>query len=70
MNKLIGALKSLDITALEGLLQKEPKWLTWAEENGKNALHYYLGGIAISNDPQKAEASLQILRLLLKMAWT
>jgi len=65
MNKFVLAIKELDFNAVEELLQKEPKWLSWSEPDGKNALHY-LGGVEISNVPQKTESSLQILKLLLK----
>jgi len=65
MNKFIQAVKDLDLPYLEALLQKEPKWINWAEDNGKNALHY-LCGVDVSKDPLKAEASFLILKLLLK----
>ncbi|MBD1364746.1 ankyrin repeat domain-containing protein [Mucilaginibacter sp. ZT4R22] len=65
MNKFITAIKNIDIEAIERLLTKEPQWLTWAEEDGKNALHY-LGGVVIASRPGKEEASLQILRLFVE----
>jgi len=65
MNKFIKAIKELDIPAIEALLKKEPKWITWAEENGKSGLHY-LCGVDISKTPQKAEVSLDLLKLFLK----
>ncbi|HTE01005.1 MAG TPA: ankyrin repeat domain-containing protein [Mucilaginibacter sp.] len=65
MNKFIQAVKDLDCAYIEELLQKEPKWIGWAEDSGKNALHY-LCGVDISKKPLKAEASFQILKLLLK----
>ncbi|SRR5258708_9883687 len=65
MNKFITAIKNLDCVTVEALLQKEPKWLAWTEDTGKNALHY-LCGVEISKYPHKAEDSLQILKLLLK----
>ncbi|RAP75748.1 ankyrin repeat domain-containing protein [Paenibacillus montanisoli] len=64
MNKFIRAVKALDAAGIKELLQKEAKWLQWSEEDGKNALHYVCG-LATSSDPQKVEASLQILKLLL-----
>ncbi|WP_308638398.1 ankyrin repeat domain-containing protein [Paenibacillus silvisoli] len=64
MNKFIRAIKSLDAAVMKELLHKEPKWLAWSEEDGKNGLHY-LCGQDISGDPQKEEASLQLLKLLL-----
>ncbi len=65
MNKFITAIKSLDFSAVETILEKEPKWITWAEDSGKNALHY-LGAVVVGDDGRKAEASLEILKLLLK----
>jgi len=65
MNKFIQAIKELNIDAVSHILQKEPKWISWAEDSGKNALHY-LCGIDISKHPQKAGTSLDILQLLLK----
>ena len=65
MNKFIQAIKYLDLTSVEEILQRESKWINWSEDDGKNALHY-LCGIDISNEPQKVEMSLQILKLLLK----
>lgn len=65
MNKFIQAVKDLNTKAIEDLLQKDPKWIAWAENDGKNALHY-LCAINIAGDQQKATASLQILKLLLK----
>jgi Ankyrin repeats (3 copies) len=65
MNKFVRAIKDLDITLIEELLQKRPKWINWSEDSGKNALHY-LCGLNISEDEQKAGISLQILKRLLK----
>jgi len=65
MNKFIKAIKSLDLAATKALLQQQPEWNKWHEDNGKNALHY-LCGVSVSGDPEKAETSLQMLRLLLK----
>jgi ankyrin repeat protein len=65
MNKFIKAIKSLDLASIKELLQQQPEWIEWQEEGGKNALHY-LCGVNVSDDPQKAETSLQILKLLLK----
>jgi hypothetical protein len=65
MNKLITAIKSLDFPAVETMLQQDTKWAAWAEDDGKNALHY-LGGVVVGDDQQKADASLAILDLLLK----
>lgn len=65
MNKYIQAIKGLDLNLVEALLQKEPKWAGWAEDDGKNALHY-LCAVSISGHQQKAGTSLQILKLLVK----
>jgi ankyrin repeat protein len=62
MNKFVRAIKDLDIAAIEKML---PKWIGWSERDGKNALHY-LCGVNISGDAEKAETSLQILKLFLK----
>lgn len=65
MNRFVQALKNLDNPSVERLLQKNPRWLVWSEANGKNALHY-LCGLDLAGDPQKVEASLNLLRLLLE----
>ena len=65
MNKFIQAIKDLNLASVKVLLQKDSKWINWSEDNGKNALHY-LCALDISKNQQKAETSLQILKLLLK----
>ena len=65
MNKYIEAIKSVDLEKIREMLQKDPKWIKWAEPTGKNALHY-LCGLDLSSDPASAETSLAILKLLLK----
>ena len=65
MNKFIQAVKDLNINAIESLIQKDPKWIDWAEDDGKNALHY-LGAVNVVGDGGKVTASLYILKLLLK----
>jgi ankyrin repeat protein len=64
MNKFITAIRDLDLAAVKEFV-KNPKWLNWSEPTGKNALHY-LCGRGPSNDPEKAQAELEILKLLLK----
>jgi hypothetical protein len=64
MNKFIQAVKDLDLKQVEQLISKEPKWLGWSEDTGKNALHF-LGGVEIAKHPDKAKDSLEILKLLL-----
>lgn len=64
MNKFIQAVNDLDVESVTAIVAKDPKWLQWAEKDGKNALHF-LGGVAVGDDPAKADASLEILALLL-----
>ncbi|HEY4327054.1 MAG TPA: hypothetical protein VGN20_23915 [Mucilaginibacter sp.] len=47
MNKFIQSIKNFDFHSIEALVQKEPKWISWAEEGGKNALHYLCGVSAL-----------------------
>ncbi|HEV8592208.1 MAG TPA: ankyrin repeat domain-containing protein [Pyrinomonadaceae bacterium] len=65
MNSYIKAVTDLDIAAVQELLTKDPKWKSWSEPSGKNALHY-LCGVRSADDPQRADAALSILKLLLK----
>src|SRR3982750_4642862 len=65
MNSYIKAVTSLYHAGVARMVQEKPKWLSWAEPSGRNALHY-LCGVGPSDDPEKAEASLKILKLLLK----
>ena len=65
MNKFISTIKSLNFSLVEQLLNQQPAWIEWHEDDGKNALHYVCG-IAVANDVNKVAASLQILKLLLK----
>lgn len=65
MNKFITAVTNLDVDSVKAFFQKDPKWISWSEKDGKNALHY-LCGVNVSNDPQKIEGSFQLLKLLLK----
>src|SRR5688572_18259683 len=64
MNKYIEAIKALDIETVKSMIEKDAKWLTWAEPSGKNALHYLCG--LGPGDAKSSEASLAILKLLLK----
>jgi hypothetical protein len=65
VNKYIQAIKDLDLTAVRETIERDHAWLKWAEQDGKNALHY-LCGFPIAQYPGKAETSLKILKLLLK----
>lgn len=64
MNKFVKAIKELDVEAVKEIAHKEPKWLSWAEPSGKNALHY-LGGVVVGDEQQKVEASMEIVKFLL-----
>jgi ankyrin repeat protein len=64
MNKFITAIKDLDLDAVRELTARDPKWFKWTDPKGKNALHF-LGGVSVSDNPEKAETSLEILKLLL-----
>ena len=63
MNRFVTAVVSLDVSSVQAFL-KEPKWASWSEPSGKNALHY-LCGVRV-NDSEQSNASLVILKLLLK----
>ena len=65
MNAFIKAVVGLDLPKVQEYLSKGPRWRDWAEPSGKNALHY-LCGVGPQGDHEKAEASLKILKLLLK----
>lgn len=65
MNKFIRAIKSLDLLLLEQIIRTEPKWINRVEDDGKNGLHY-LCAVPIASYPEKADVSLDILRLFLK----
>src|ERR1041385_2318174 len=77
MNKFIQAVTSLDVSGTKRLLETEEKWRLWTQPDGKNALHFLCGTPIVSKwhvpadklehpDPEKAETSLSILKLLLK----
>lgn len=65
MNKFITAVKEFNLPAVKEILSREPKWLAWREDNGKNALHF-LCGVDVSNSAKKTEDSLELLKLLLE----
>lgn len=64
MIKFIQHIKDLNVEAVKAMIEKDQRWLAWAEDSGKNALHY-LCGVEISKKRDKAENSLTILKLLL-----
>ncbi|QEM09681.1 ankyrin repeat domain-containing protein [Mucilaginibacter rubeus] len=64
MIKFIQHIKDLNVEAVKVMIGKDPRWLTWAEDSGKNALHY-LCGVEIAKRPANAEDSLTILKMLL-----
>ncbi len=65
MNKYIEAVKAVDLETVKAMLQKDPKWIAWAEPSGKNALHY-LCGVRVTGDDAKSDAGLAALKFLLK----
>ena len=65
MNSYIKAVTDLDLAAVQELLTKDPKWKSWSEPSGKNALHY-LCGVRSADDPQRSGVAPSILKLLLK----
>jgi Ankyrin repeats (many copies) len=77
MNKFIQAVTTLNVGQTRQLLESEEKWRTWSQPDGKNALHFLCGTPIVAKwnvpayelkppDPERAEASLAILKLLLK----
>lgn len=64
MNKFIQAIKDLDLEAVRKMTGNDPKWFKWTDPKGKNALHF-LGGVRVADNPEKAETSLKILKVLL-----
>lgn len=64
MNKFVTALKDLDLVAVKEITAKDPKWFSWTDARGRNALHF-LCGVCVGDDRAKAESSLQILKFLL-----
>jgi hypothetical protein len=65
MNKFVKALKSLDYNAVKQLISDDPKWLQWAEKDGKNALHL-ISAVEVSKSPKKADSTLKLTKLLVK----
>jgi hypothetical protein len=65
MNKFVRAIKDLDLAAIKELVKKDPKWLSWSEPDGKNALHY-LCGLNSAGEAKKSDAALSILKFFLK----
>ena len=63
MNRFIKAVISLDASAVSELVE-EPRWASWKEPTGKNALHY-LCGVQPKNEVQ-ADTSIKILKMLAK----
>jgi hypothetical protein len=64
MNRYIAAIKALDHDRVVEMIEKDPKWISWSEPDGKNALHYLCGVGPRSG--QDAETGLKILKLLLR----
>jgi hypothetical protein len=63
MNKFITSVTTLNANAVKEFLN-DPKWISWSEPTGKNALHYLCGIPNLSNGEK--ESSLKTLKLLLK----
>lgn len=64
MIKFIQHIKDFNVEAVKAMIEKDRAWLTWAEDSGKNAMHY-LCGVEIAKRPAKAGDSLTMLKLLL-----
>lgn len=65
MNSYIRAVTSFDLDSVAAALDSGPKWLSWSEPSGKNALHY-LCGVNVADDQPAQAAALMVLKLLLK----
>ena len=65
MNKFIQAVKTLDLPAVKEMLEKDGQWILWAEDDGKNALHF-LCGVPVNGNAERSATSLSILKLLMK----
>jgi ankyrin repeat protein len=65
MNRFVRALKSLDLTAVRALLERDLRWVHWAEASGKTGLHYVCG-VDASGDDATAGSALDIAQLLLE----
>jgi ankyrin repeat protein len=77
MNRFIQAVTARDLSRVTELLSTEPKWRTWSQPDGKNALHILCGTPLVakwnvpaseleSPDPADASTSLSIAKLLIK----
>ena len=62
MNKFLTAVTNLDFDAVKEFL-RQPKWASWSEPDGKNAVHYLCA--VVPKNSEQADASLKILKLLL-----
>ena len=63
MNKFVTAVTALDSSTVQELIT-QPKWATWSEPSGKNALHY-LCGVSVKDSTEGA-TSFKILKMLVK----
>jgi ankyrin repeat protein len=77
MNRFIQAVTALDLPRVKEMLATEPKWRTWSQPDGKNALHFLCSRPLGEKwnvparelepgDPADAAVSLAIARLLIK----
>lgn len=64
MNVLVRSLKSLNVPRVKKLIDQDPSWLKWADDNGKNALHF-LGDIQVKKNPGKEGPILELTRFFL-----
>jgi len=65
MNQFEKALRSFDLDAVKKLVEKNPAWLQWRDESGRNALH-----IVCNKNPGKekktAKSALRVVQWLIK----
>lgn len=64
MNKFFNAINALDLGEVKEQIAKDPKWLGWKDAKDRNALHF-LCAIVVSDDANKADASLEMLKFFL-----
>jgi ankyrin repeat protein len=65
MKKLLRAIGALDLAAITALLDEDPGLVSETDASGKNALHYTCE-INVTNNPERAAAVLEIVKLLLE----
>jgi hypothetical protein len=65
MNKFEKAIKELDYDVLKDFVKSEPKWLSWTDKNGRNALHL-VSDVKVVSESEEAENSVRIFKHFLK----